>query len=52
MERSSTTTDSERHKGLHFYTADDELPPGGSEALKRRTEEELQAAADRAARGR
>lgn len=43
----SKTTD---RGALRFYGPDDELPPGGVEALKRRTPEEHQAAADRATR--
>ena len=52
MERSSTTAGATERRGLRLYATDDDLPPGGVEALKRRSPEELQAAADRVARSR
>ena len=50
MDRSTEPAPSVERKGLRFYGPDDELPPGAAEALKRRTPEELQAAADQATR--
>jgi hypothetical protein len=50
MDQSTESAPSVERNGLRFYGPDDELPPGAVEALKRRTPEELQAAADRATR--
>ncbi|MGB5757805.1 MAG: hypothetical protein WBM50_12890 [Acidimicrobiales bacterium] len=50
MDQPISEADTTERRGLKFYGPDDELPPGAVEALKRRTAEQLQAAADRATR--
>ena len=50
MEQPAGQAETTEHRRLKFYGPGDELPPGAVEALKRRTPEELQAAANRATR--
>lgn len=48
MDPIAPATEQSEDSALKFYTAGDELPEAGKEALNRRSEDELRRAADRA----
>ena len=50
MEQRSTEPTVVERSGVSFLTSDEELTPGAVEALNRRTPEELEVLAERAAR--